>query len=131
MNKKYQKGLDSLNPNKKMTASDALILGNPEETVDELNQTQLILEIMKKFADLTPKYQDFLLKEMQKAKKRPELPQLGNKSLLDLNETAYFLGVNSRTIYNWINNGKIQGAKKNGKWYFERNEVQRIMNEKK
>ena len=67
---------------------------------------------------------------MKKSKKKPELSHSGNKTVLDLNETAYFLGVNPRTVYNWINKGKINGVKKKGKWYFEKNEIQRIINEK-
>lgn len=131
MNKKYQGRLEELAPKKKMPASEALLIGNENRKEDDMGQTRLVLKIMESFNELTPEYQHFVLKEMGKAKKRPTLPQSGSQKTLSLNETAYFLNVNPRTIHNWLKKGLIHGVKKNGKWYFEREEVQRISDEKK
>ncbi len=129
MSKKYKSQLEALSPKKKITASEAIITKASNEDIDELHQTQLIIEIINLFNELTPKYQNFALKEMRKAKKKPSVIELKQQENLDLNETAYYLNVDPRTITNWLKKGIIHGEKKKGKWFFSSNEIQRILEE--
>lgn len=50
------------------------------------------------------------------------------KSLYSANEAAEILGVNLRTLYRYIKNGTLKGAKWGSRWHFTEQNLRDFMN---
>ncbi len=60
------------------------------------------------------------------------LPPIKDKETLTVSETALFLGVSKRTVYNWLNNGTIKGTRfSNNKVLFLKEDLLSIFKQNK
>ena len=56
--------------------------------------------------------------------------QPDERRLMDVVELAKYLRLNKQTIYNWLHEGKISGMKVGGVWRFDRQAVDRWLQER-
>lgn len=67
-----------------------------------------------------------------KETKQKVLPTIKDKDTLTVSETALFLGISKRTVYNWLNNGTIKGTRfSNNKVLFLKDDLLSIFRQNK
>lgn len=86
---------------------------------------QIALDIIDQFRLLDSASQNIVLNRLKDISIRQQL-DLDEKTVLNLDQAADFLGVTTRTIKNYLSSGKLSGKKEKNKWYFSLEQLRQI-----
>ena len=84
------------------------------------------IEIIELFKELDPFSKQVVIENLKDIFKK-EKNLLSVDDYFDVKESAFYLDVTTRTIQNYLKEGKLRGIKKKRKWYIPREELNKLL----
>lgn len=98
------------------------------ETSKRLETAQMLqkaFKIIDMFEELDPTSKTIVLEKLKEIACLDQANFPTNE--LTVEQAASFLGVSDRTIRNYLKNGRIQGIKKGKRWFFAKDDLQKLL----